>query len=787
MGYIIYEFMRMIAEMKREFQLQMLAMQNLITNQQEQTKASVAALQKELQDVTKKLPAISAGTRDATPKSTAGKTIPPGIVNSYPVNPPLSTANTTTGVSANLRVAVTTPNSAAVSNAQASIASDTGVNNCTGGIGVPSQRETADPCLGDVFSSTSCAASMTTTTNTTRFHPATIARTTPAAGAPTNGMSTARSTNVNAFPSFPAAVAQITNASGSHSQAGISSDEYFANFNSLGYAPARAHKIYPLPKFGGQPEEWQAFIEDFQTTTIEFQYNELHSIMRIREALYGPAREMVESLLSSAKNINAILTTLAETYGRPEQLIKSQLEKVQSLQPVPERKLDRLIAFANKVNNMLLFLQSVGAQHHLVNPFLVSELVSKLPMTHRMQWAEKCMELGRAPNIVDFGQWLTCLRRFANMVTDSLLPSQISINSRAHGNVPGVNKGKYSMFSLARRKCIICEGDCQSLASCEKFTKLPVERKWEHVKEMKVCFACLKSNHTVNKCFSKKCCGINNCQKYHNRLLHSIHTDSSESSTSDRVRGEVPHEKVSCHVGRNANEVLFQIMPVKLMNREKEVVVYAFIDDGADVFMLDWSIANDLGLSGTKEHLEISWLNGHSEKEPTEVVELGISGTASHAKQFKISKVYLNKNLILPKQSFNKNEVLGFNPSFDDVPLDSYSDVQPKMIIILTHAFLTVPIEGPRLSAINMPAICKSRLGWVIFGPTGERSTTKRSVLHAHRIKHNDDSEMDEIMRQYFEIETCGVKTNARPLTSKADDRALKILNDTIKLKRWSL
>ncbi|XP_036346897.1 uncharacterized protein LOC118756226 [Rhagoletis pomonella] len=259
---------RMIAEMKREFQRQMFAMQNLITKQQEQTKASVAALQKELQDVTKKLAAISAGTRDATPKSTAVKTIPPGIVNSYPVTTPISTANTATGVSAegtvtsdyatNLRVAVTT-----------SIAFATGVNNCTGGIGVPSQRGTADPCLGDVFSSTSCAA--------------------------------------------------------------------------------------------------------------------------------------------------------------------------------------------------------MGAQHHLVNSTLVSELVSKLPMTRRMQWAEKCMELGRAPSIVDFGKWLTCLRRLANMVTDSLPPPQVSINSRARGNVPGVNKDKYSMFSLARRKCIICEGDCQSLASCDKF------------------------------------------------------------------------------------------------------------------------------------------------------------------------------------------------------------------------------------------------------------------------------------------------------------------------------
>lgn len=130
------------------------------------------------------------------------------------------------------------------------------------------------------------------------------------------------------------------------------------------------------------------------------------------------------------------------------------------------------------------------------------------------------------------------------------------------------------------------------------------------------------------------------------------------------------------------------------------------------------------------------------------MVELSISGIATHAKQFEMSKVYLNKNLILPKQSFNKNVILGINTNFAKIRFDNYSDVQPKMIISLIYAFLTVPIEVSRMSAINGLVIVK----------IGKCFTTKRKALHDHRIKHNNDKEMKEIMCQYFEIDTCGVK-----------------------------
>ena len=45
-------------------------------------------------------------------------------------------------------------------------------------------------------------------------------------------------------------------------------------------------KMYPLPEFHGEPEEWQMFKKSFVSTTREFEYSNLHNIMRLRDAIY---------------------------------------------------------------------------------------------------------------------------------------------------------------------------------------------------------------------------------------------------------------------------------------------------------------------------------------------------------------------------------------------------------------------------------------------------------------------------------------------------------------------
>ncbi|XP_075146769.1 uncharacterized protein LOC142225886 isoform X4 [Haematobia irritans] len=380
---------------------------------------------------------------------------------------------------------------------------------------------------------------------------------------------------------------------------------------SINYVNMPQKKIYPLPSFSGYPEEWQTFSESFYSTTAEFSYSDLHNIMRLRESLNGRAREVVECLLGNSSNVSHIMSTLRETFGRPEQLIRSQIEKVRQITPLQNDNLDSLVTFSTKITNMSTFLKNVKGEHHLANPSLLSELVAKLPINRQMQWGEKCLSLERMPTVVDFSDWLQNLRRIANVVYDTL-PSNSRRSNSSH------QSRKFAFAAV--KNCLVCKGLCPSLINCKQFLDMSVENKWKIIKDSKSCFCCLKKGHQISQCRNRVKCDKSECGKFHHVLLHKTTTSQG-------------------------------IVPVKLYGKHKTITTYAFIDDGANVSMLDKALGDELGLQGKSEMLSLQWLNDHSMMQTTQKVVLTISGVGQFCKRYTIGDVYISDNLSLPVQS----------------------------------------------------------------------------------------------------------------------------------------
>ncbi|KAH8295526.1 hypothetical protein KR054_010262, partial [Drosophila jambulina] len=116
-----------------------------------------------------------------------------------------------------------------------------------------------------------------------------------------------------------------------------------------GWTPRR---LPDLPEFEGQPEEWPIFLCAFTETTEAYQCTELENNQRLVKALRGEARAAVKSLLIHPKNVKAVMEQLQFRYGRPELLIRSQLESVRDVQPILEANIARIVPFATKVSNL---------------------------------------------------------------------------------------------------------------------------------------------------------------------------------------------------------------------------------------------------------------------------------------------------------------------------------------------------------------------------------------------------------------------------------------------------
>lgn len=89
-----------------------------------------------------------------------------------------------------------------------------------------------------------------------------------------------------------------------------------------------------LPKFEGEPETWPAFISFYEETTAACGFTKQENLVRLMNSLTGKARIQVQGLLTVPNNVPYLIERLRALFGRPDQIIMSQLEKVRKL-PAP--------------------------------------------------------------------------------------------------------------------------------------------------------------------------------------------------------------------------------------------------------------------------------------------------------------------------------------------------------------------------------------------------------------------------------------------------------------------
>ncbi|KAH8248382.1 hypothetical protein KR032_005195, partial [Drosophila birchii] len=172
-------------------------------------------------------------------------------------------------------------------------------------------------------------------------------------------------------------------------------------------------RLPDLPIFGGQPEDWPIFNCAFVETTQAYNCTDLENNQRLLKALKDEARETVKSLLIHPANVRAVMEQLRFRFGRPEQLIRSQLNSVREVSPISEQQLAKIVPFATRVSNLTAFLQSAKAEQHLGNPTLMEELVAKLPTSKRVDWARHAASIQPFPTVAHFSAWL---QEYANIV-----------------------------------------------------------------------------------------------------------------------------------------------------------------------------------------------------------------------------------------------------------------------------------------------------------------------------------------------------------------------------------
>ena len=237
-------------------------------------------------------------------------------------------------------------------------------------------------------------------------------------------------------------------------------------------------RIQDLPEFCGCVEEWPMFLSAYQHSTAAYQYNNFENCLRLQKALRGEAKESVRSLLIHPDNVGSVMEQLQFQYGRPELIIYTQLQQIREISAISEGAVEKLVPFAVKVQNFAAFFKTANAYQHLMNPTLMNELVQKLPMSKRLEWAQFGATLGRLPNVSDFANWMTTVANLIRSVQNPLRfqnePKKKTV-LHASDNVP------------AQLKCPVCNSE-RKIVECKKFVAMKVPSRWQEAKSMQLYF-----------------------------------------------------------------------------------------------------------------------------------------------------------------------------------------------------------------------------------------------------------------------------------------------------------
>ncbi|XP_055640368.1 uncharacterized protein LOC129777849 isoform X1 [Toxorhynchites rutilus septentrionalis] len=453
-----------------------------------------------------------------------------------------------------------------------------------------------------------------------------------------------------------------------------------------------------------------------------------------------------------------------------------------------------------------------GQVAHLNNPTFLFELVEKLPANLKLDWA-LYKQRHHGSNLTTFAHYMSTMVSAASEVTLNFDSRQSSRSGKmearnffgAHStNETSEDKSKevpsYAFsesntdVSLTRRgipSCLVCKNPDHRVKDCNIFAKMSLDERWKAVTNYELCKSCL-GMHGRRPCKQKRVCGVEGCQFKHHLLLHNKRTrvEANELKSLNPLKTKKKKKKrTRVEAQRNASQsegvighhyaesaTLFKIVPVVLHKNNRSITIFAFLDDGSSMTLVDREVADMLDIKGESAPLCLQWTANVTRTEPNSTrIALNISGVKG--KKYKLSDVRTVNKLNLPKQLLRYGELATLYPHLRGLPVSDYEEAVPQILIGNDYSHLGAALKIHE-GALQEPIAVKTRLGWTVYEVTQQQRSRQAQIFHICECVAYQA--LQDQMKQHFSIESLGVMAIECP-QSEEDKRANDILRKTTK------
>ncbi|XP_067218788.1 uncharacterized protein [Chanodichthys erythropterus] len=462
-----------------------------------------------------------------------------------------------------------------------------------------------------------------------------------------------------------------------------------------------------------------------------FRYQILMDHLRLDEA-----RLVADSYLNSSFPYTDTMAALTERFGQPYKLALRRIAKVMDAPDIRRGDTAAFDKFALQIRSLVGMLETLGheGQAELRCGSHVERLLSKLPSEMRSEFRRHMFRRpGSVYNLLDFSEWLqyeAWCQSCESQISDrrrrveqkpergrSVNPTGRSATV-LHGADEGLSKlptGPASVPSvthsihIAQSKafCPYCDKYDHYLSQCPTFKSFNKQQITDWIQTNHRCWRCGRT-HQAAKCTLKKPCNI--CKGRHLQILHEVNSKPAMggsclvNSTTETLYLDRP---------AGCRKVLLKVVRVLLRHKDKTLDTYAVLDDGSERTILLSPAATKLGIHGTVESLALRTIRQEVQTVTGASASFQISPVTQPQKIYSISAAFTAERLGLADHSYPLS-ILEKYQHLKNLPLQSFEDVSPLLLIGSDNTHLITPISPVRLGPSGGPAAIQTRLGWTL-------------------------------------------------------------------------
>lgn len=262
--------------------------------------------------------------------------------------------------------------------------------------------------------------------------------------------------------------------------------------------------------FKGDPLDWIRFKEMFEVVFGEGSSttDDLERFHRLREFLAGPALKLIGSLTYTASSYRVAMKMLEKRFEDIHLLVTLHIQNILNFPPLQKECGNALCELVDTVNSNLASLKTYDQDVNSFDMLIVTIVNGKLDPTSRVTWESQIPEQGLSTwEIME-----KCLSKRAK-VLKATNPAKLQARKSICRGEPSNN---FAAFIEIR--CQYCH-KAHSVSDCNRFKRLTRTKKYQFLKQQRICFNCLQGAHRAVACHKRAGCSL--CPDLHHHLLHS--------------------------------------------------------------------------------------------------------------------------------------------------------------------------------------------------------------------------------------------------------------------------